>query len=148
MARLRQPKLANLHFAIGLHRRLEEAGAPAIALAAHPGLTNSDLQSTTHELGGAGIQGRFWDLASDVAGMSVERGALSQVRAATDPRATGGTLYGPRFAVFGSPTRRPLLPFGVDRGIEVLWEVSERETGVALDVPGAMAARDSGQSRP
>jgi len=29
-----------------------------------------------------------------------------------------------------------------------LWEVSERETGVVLDVPGAMAARGSGQSRP
>ncbi len=131
-------KLANLHFAIGLQRRFEDAGAPAIALAAHPGLTNSELQSTTHQLGGAGIQGKFWDVASDVAGMSVERGALSQIRAATDPAAKGGMLYGPLFATFGPPTARPLLPFRVAKGVETLWQVSERETGVAIDVPAAM----------
>ncbi len=130
-------KLANLHFAIGLARRLEAAGARAIALAAHPGLTNSELQSTTHQLGGAGVQGKFWDLASDRMGMSVERGVLSQLRAATDPSAKGGMLYGPLFATFGPPTPRPLLPFGVSSGIEALWQVSERETGesIDLDVP-------------
>ena len=47
-------KLANLHFSIGLNQRLEAAGANAISLCAHPGLTNSDLQATTHASGGAG----------------------------------------------------------------------------------------------
>jgi NAD(P)-dependent dehydrogenase (short-subunit alcohol dehydrogenase family) len=127
-------KLANLHFAIGLNQRLESAGAAAISLAAHPGLTNSDLQSTTHASGGAGASGVFWDKASSLTGMSIEYGALSQLRAATDPKAQGGTLYGPLFVTFGPPVRKPLAPFGVARGIEVLWEVSERETGVSLQV--------------
>jgi NAD(P)-dependent dehydrogenase (short-subunit alcohol dehydrogenase family) len=128
-------KLANLHFALGLDQRLRAAGARASALAAHPGLTHSDLQATTHQAGGAGAMGRFWDLASGTFGMSTEQGALSILRAATDPGATGGSLYGPLWASFGPPVRRPLLPFGTARGIEVLWEVSERETGVALAVP-------------
>ena len=35
--------------------------------------------------------------------------------------------------------RRPLLPLpGSDAAIDTLWEVSERETGVALDVAAAL----------
>ena len=128
-------KLANLHFAIGLDRRLRAVGASAIALAAHPGLTNSDLQSTTHAAGGAGFSGLFWDKASSWTGMSVAAGALSQLRAATDPTAKGGTLYGPLFVTFGPPVRKPLLPLGTAAGIDRLWEVSERETGVPLELP-------------
>lgn len=127
-------KLANLHLAIGLDQRLRAAGASAIALAAHPGLTNSDLQATTHASGGAGFSGWFWDKAATYAGMSVPHGALSQLRAATDPGARGGTLYGPLFATFGPPVRRPLSPLGTAAGVARLWEVSERETGVALEV--------------
>ena len=130
-------KLANLHFAVGLNQRLEAGGATAISLVAHPGLTNSDLQATTHATGGAGASGWFWDKASSLTGMSVPYGALSQLRAATDPKAEGGTLYGPLFATFGPPVRKPLFPFGMETGIERLWEVSERETGVALEVPAA-----------
>ncbi|MGI8726260.1 MAG: SDR family NAD(P)-dependent oxidoreductase, partial [Solirubrobacterales bacterium] len=44
-----QSKLANLHFGIGLQRCFEDAGASASSLVAHPGLTNSDLQSHTVE---------------------------------------------------------------------------------------------------
>lgn len=131
-------KLANLHFAVGLEQRFRTAGADAIALAAHPGLTNSDLQARTHRSGGAGRLGRFWDVASDRVGMSVDQGVLSQLRAATDPAAEGGTLYGPLWVTFGPPVAKPLLPWGMARGTETLWEVSERETGVAVDVPAAM----------
>jgi hypothetical protein len=36
--------------------------------------------------------------------------------------------------------RKPVLRrFDLDKGIAVLWEVSERETGVALDVRAAAA---------
>ena len=41
----RRSKLANLHFTLGLQREFERAGVPARSLAAHPGVTNSDLQS-------------------------------------------------------------------------------------------------------
>jgi hypothetical protein len=66
-------------------------------------------------------------------GMKADRGALSQLRAATDPKAEGGQFYGPRFVQAGPPVRLPVLRPGNKEAIATLWEVSERETGVTLD---------------
>lgn len=130
-----QSKLANLHFAVGLNRRLEAGGAPTVSLVAHPGLSNTDLQSTTAREGG----GHFWDRMSDAFGMSPADGALPQLRAATDPDAGGGQLYAPRWAQFGAPVRRPLSPRSTStRAIEALFGVSEAETGLTIDVAEAM----------
>jgi hypothetical protein len=71
--------------------------------------------------------------------MSPAHGALSQLRAATDPAAKGGEFYGPLFVNTGPPVRKPVLRrLGMDAAIKCLWEVSERETGVVLDVGTAM----------
>jgi NAD(P)-dependent dehydrogenase (short-subunit alcohol dehydrogenase family) len=128
-------KLANRHFAMGLQQRFTAAGVDTLALTSHPGLTNSDLQATTHQAGGAGWQGPFFHWLTEHVGMSNERGALSQLRAATDPTAKGGTMYGPLFATAGPPVRRPLVRKGSDAAIAVLWDVSTRETGLAIEVP-------------
>jgi hypothetical protein len=67
-------------------------------------------------------------------------GALSQLRAATDPAAKGGEFYGPLFVSSGPPTRKPVVrKLGMDKAIATLWEVSERETGIAIDVRAAAA---------
>jgi hypothetical protein len=67
--------------------------------------------------------------------MSPAEGALPQLRAAVDPAARGGEFYGPRFVNNGAPIRKPVFRrLGMQRAIEKLWEVSERETGVALDL--------------
>ena len=71
--------------------------------------------------------------------MDVARGALSQLRAATDPGAKGGEFYGPLFASNGPPVKKPILRVvGLDKAIATLWTVSERETGVTLDVAGSL----------
>lgn len=127
-------KLAMRHLAVGLQQHFDAAGVDALAIGAHPGLTNSDLQSTTHALGGAGIQGPIWDTLSDWFGMSVSRGALSQLRAATDPSATGGSFYGPMFAIAGPPVRKPLVRPGSDGAVRRLFEVCETETGLSLGI--------------
>lgn len=127
-------KLAMRHLAVGLQRRFEAAGIDAIAVGAHPGLTNSDLQATTHAAGGAGIQGPIWDALSSWFGMSVPRGALSQLRAATDPAVRGGSYYGPLLGVAGPPVRKPLVRPGSARAVRRLFEVCEQETGLALDL--------------
>lgn len=68
--------------------------------------------------------------------MSPEEGARPQLRAATDPAATGGQLYAPRFVNNGAAVRRPILRrVGLDRAIDRLWEVSERETGLKIEIP-------------
>ncbi|HJQ77850.1 MAG TPA: oxidoreductase [Acidimicrobiia bacterium] len=133
-------KLANLHFAIGLDQRLRTAGAPARSLVAHPGLTTTDLQPNSVRETGGGTSQRFWQWLAARTGMSPARGALAQLRAATDPTASGGQLYAPRFVNFGSAVRRPLL--GRSRrqeSIDTLFAVSRAETGLDIDVAAVMA---------
>jgi NAD(P)-dependent dehydrogenase (short-subunit alcohol dehydrogenase family) len=128
-----QAKLANFHFGLGLHRLLDQAGATAGSLIAHPGLSNTELQAVSVEETGGGLSQRFFlGLARNV-GMSPGEGALSQLRAATDPSATSGQFYGPLFVNNGPPVRKPVLRrLGMSRAIKRLWEVSERETGLEL----------------
>ena len=130
-----QSKLANYHFAVGLHRRLIGAGAGGASLLAHPGLSNTDLQAHSVAETGGGASQRFFHLLARFTGMTPARGALPQLRAATDPAARGGQFYAPRFVNFGAPVRRPFLRrIGLTRDIDALWDVSERETGERFDV--------------
>jgi NAD(P)-dependent dehydrogenase (short-subunit alcohol dehydrogenase family) len=130
-----QSKLANFHFAIGLQRRLEAAGAPVSSLIAHPGLSNTDLQAVSVQETEGGLSQRFFHRLAGSTGMTPERGARPQLRAATDPEARGGDFYVPRFVNNGPAVRRPILRrIGMDSAIARLWEVSERETGLEIDL--------------
>jgi NAD(P)-dependent dehydrogenase (short-subunit alcohol dehydrogenase family) len=134
-----QAKLANFHFGLGLQRELEKAGAGTASLIAHPGLANTDLQAVSVQATGGGASQRFFYILARRTGMSAADGALPQLRAATDPAAKGGELYGPRFVNSGPPVRRPILRrLGMDKAIAALWEVSERETGLPIDVHTAV----------
>jgi len=134
-----QSKLANLHFAIGLQREFEAAGASALSVAAHPGLTNSDLQARSVRENES-FWTKFFHGATTSIGMSPRYGALSQLRAATDPNVPGASFWGPLFVNTGPPVRKPLLRrFDLNPGIRRLWEVSQRETGIAMNVAGALA---------
>jgi len=136
-----QAKLANFHFGLGLQRELERGGAGTASLIAHPGLSNTDLQAVSVRETGGGTSQRFFLYFARRTGMSAADGALSQLRAATDPAAKGGEFYGPRFVNSGPPVRKPIVRrLGMDKAIAALWEVSERETGIAIDVRAAAAA--------
>ena len=133
-------KMANLHFGLGLQQRFAAAGVRASSLLAHPGLTNTDLQARAVREGGAGRVGAFFEVLTARSGMSPFEGARPQLRAATDPRARGGELYAPRYGSHGPAVRRPILRrFGLQEQIDVLWQVSERETGIPLDARTAGA---------
>jgi NAD(P)-dependent dehydrogenase (short-subunit alcohol dehydrogenase family) len=128
-----QAKLANFHFGQGLQRDLADAGTTAASLIAHPGLSNTDLQAVSVRETGGGASQRFFHTLARRTGMTPAQGALSQLRAATDPKARGGEFYGPLFVNNGPPVRKPILRrVGMSRAIANLWEVSERETGVKL----------------
>ncbi|HET7051736.1 MAG TPA: oxidoreductase [Solirubrobacteraceae bacterium] len=130
-----QAKLANFHFGLGLQRELEQARASAASLIAHPGLSNTELQAVSVEETGGGVSQRFFLMLAQRTGMTSAQGALSQLRAATDPSAKGGDFYGPRWINNGPPVRKPILRrIGMTSAIAKLWEVSERETGTALAV--------------
>ena len=136
-----QAKLANFHFGLGLQRELARASAGTASLIAHPGLSNTDLQAVSVRETGGGASQRLFLFAARRTGMSAADGALSQLRAATDPAAKGGEFYGPLFVNSGPPVRKPIVRrLGMDKAIAALWEVSERETGIAIDVRAAAAA--------
>src|SRR5690606_31726248 len=46
-----QSKLANLLFALELHRRIKTARSPVLSIAAHPGLAHTGLVATGRETG-------------------------------------------------------------------------------------------------
>ncbi len=127
-------KIANMNFALELNHRLERAGAPAVSLAAHPGFSNTDLQAhSAREHGGASQ--RFFAKTVQWVGMPPSRGALPQLRAATDREARGGELYVPRWVNSGSPVRRPVTGSrNRPDSLQTLWDLSESATGIEFDV--------------
>ncbi len=128
-----QSKLANYHFALGLQREFERRELRVGSLVAHPGLSNTNLQTHTMEEGSGGLFGAVSLALATRTGMTPARGALPQIRAATDPAARGGQMYAPRFITTGAPVPRPILRrVGLGKAIDTLWEVSERMTGVAF----------------
>lgn len=136
-----QTKLANRLLAMGLQARFERAGVDAMSLVAHPGGTNSDLQSHTAAQGGAGFQARFFEKLTPIVGMSTDHGALSQLRAATDPGVDPHHQYCPLFSFTGPPVGKPMVKPGTEADIERLWALNEADTGVTLDVDEALASR-------
>lgn len=128
-------KRANLQFALELNRRLAAAESPVTAHAADPGFSNTDLQAASTRNSDGGWSQRFFHVAVGWFGQSPARGALTLLRAASDPAATGGSLFRPKWVAAGPPVLggiRPNLRKPAD--LAALWDLSEAETGVTLDV--------------
>ncbi|KAA0110801.1 SDR family NAD(P)-dependent oxidoreductase [Mycolicibacterium sp. P1-5] len=127
-----QSKLANLMFAYELQRRLAAAQAKTIAVAAHPGVSNTEL---IRHVPGSSLPGV--KLVSGLLLNSPELGALATLRAATDPTATGGQYYGPDGfrELRGHPKLVSSSKQSHDRDIQQrLWTVSEELTGVTFPI--------------
>jgi NAD(P)-dependent dehydrogenase (short-subunit alcohol dehydrogenase family) len=118
-----QSKLANLLFTSELQRRLDQAGSPVKALAAHPGYSATNLQGHTGRKLGDAVMSLGNKLATDA-----DFGARQTLFAASQDL-PGDTFVGPRFGVLGrtQPVGRSLLAKRVDTGKE-LWELSEQLT--------------------
>jgi NAD(P)-dependent dehydrogenase (short-subunit alcohol dehydrogenase family) len=119
-----QSKLANQLFTLGLQRRLESAKlSHVIAVAAHPGMTDTDLTRSI-----------MW--SNRWLGMAANQGALPTLRAAFDPEVEGGSYYGPNGfqQIKGDPIK--IDPVSAAKVVEVqdrLWKDSEAITGVKFE---------------
>jgi NAD(P)-dependent dehydrogenase (short-subunit alcohol dehydrogenase family) len=128
-------KLANYQFGIELARRLEAAGSSVSSLVAHPGLSRTNLQVATVENAGVGVSGRFWQVVARYAGMKPLDGTLPALRAATDPAARNGQVYGPRWTMRGAPVAIDLEEKRADKAAtERMWRISEAETGTVFSL--------------
>ncbi|MFJ8603544.1 SDR family NAD(P)-dependent oxidoreductase [Streptomyces shenzhenensis] len=124
-----QAKLANLMFTYELQRRLAPHGT-TVAVAAHPGVSNTELARNTP----AALRVPVTWLAPLLT-QKPEMGALPTLRAATDPAVTGGQYYGPgnRGEIRGYPKLVTSSPDSHDQAVQQrLWTVSEELTGVTF----------------
>ena len=122
-----QSKLANLLFTRELDRRLREAGAPALAIAAHPGSTKTNLQQHSRLM--YGVVAMFSQQPPD--------GALPTLYAATAPDVEGGQYFGPgrMMEMIGPPRPARSTPAAKNMAVaKRLWEVSEELTGVSYGI--------------
>jgi len=122
-----QSKIANLLFTYELQRRLAAAGKNTIAVAAHPGWTETNLQEHAK---GVKFLNRF--LAQEPL-----MGALPTLYAATEPGVNGAEYFGPRgfMEMNGPPKKVKSNRRSHDRNVaERLWNVSEELTGVHFQI--------------
>jgi NAD(P)-dependent dehydrogenase (short-subunit alcohol dehydrogenase family) len=127
-----QSKLANLLFALELDRRLRAAGSAVKSLAAHPGYSATNLQSS----GPPRVDALLMAPVNRFYAQSDEMGALPTLYAATVPGLEGGAYIGPDGLgeMRGYPTR--VSPNGTARDEALarrLWTVSEQLTGVKVE---------------
>jgi NAD(P)-dependent dehydrogenase (short-subunit alcohol dehydrogenase family) len=118
-----QSKLANLLFTYELQRRFEGAGVDAIAAAAHPGWTATNLQ----------VHWRMVRILNPLMAQKPKMGALPALYAATAPDVHGGDYYGPGGwqELRGYPTKVRSSDRSHDTAVAArLWAVSEELTGV------------------
>jgi NAD(P)-dependent dehydrogenase (short-subunit alcohol dehydrogenase family) len=129
-----QAKLANLLFTYELQRRLQ--GTNTIAVAAHPGGSNTELARNMP----AALRALTAALAPLMQG--ADMGALPTLRAATDPDVLGGQYYGPDG--FGEQRGYPKVVASSAASHDTaaqrrLWTVSEELTSVTYPVVRGIA---------
>ncbi|MFL5843619.1 MAG: oxidoreductase [Solirubrobacteraceae bacterium] len=125
-----QSKLANLLFTLELQRRLDEAGSPVRAMAAHPGYASTNLQGNT----GSPLQHALMWLANRTVAQSDAAGAEPTVYAATEDL-PGNSYVGPNGLqeMRGKPTLVNRSSAALDEEMaRGLWELSEQLTGVGF----------------
>ncbi|MBR1125125.1 SDR family oxidoreductase [Bradyrhizobium lablabi] len=130
-----QSKLANLMFAFELQRRSSAAGWGITSVAAHPGVSRTELiPNGAGRISLAGLVRTFlWFLFQPPA-----QGALPTLFAATSPDAVPGGYYGPDKLgeTRGSPAVARVPPQADDDAVASrLWDVSARLTGANFALP-------------
>jgi NAD(P)-dependent dehydrogenase (short-subunit alcohol dehydrogenase family) len=128
-----QSKLANLLFAKELDNRLKQHGISTISLACHPGISSTNL----FKLGKKDTPSWYLKALMKVFLQSASMGSLPTLYAATDKKLIGGEYIGPdgRGNRKGNPAiETPASGVYHPETMKMLWEVSEKLTGVTYDL--------------
>lgn len=127
-----QSKLACVMFAFELSRRSKAAGWGVESIAAHPGISRTDLlPNGAGQTSAAGMARRFLPFLFQPAW----QGALPTLYAATDPAARDGAYYGPDRlgGTRGYPTEEQPPKQALDTSVAArLWDASQELTNVTL----------------
>jgi NAD(P)-dependent dehydrogenase (short-subunit alcohol dehydrogenase family) len=125
-------KLSNLLFTHELQRKIEAAGINAIAVAAHPGVSKTNLARYIEDK-------LFFKILYPLMLpfiQSQDMGALPQIRASVDPNVKGGEYYGPDgfMEMKGYPVK--VKTNAASNNLEdakKLWDLSEKLTKVKFE---------------
>ena len=131
-----QSKLANLLFTLELERRLDAAGLPVAAYAAHPGYAATNLTAAGPTQRGSTLQLRLVKVMDRVLGQSAAMGALPTLRAATDASLPPGSYLGPDGLLEQRGHPVVVVPSDDARDASMaraLWDRSEELVGVRWD---------------
>ncbi|MSY16143.1 MAG: SDR family NAD(P)-dependent oxidoreductase, partial [Actinobacteria bacterium] len=88
-------KLANLLFVAELERLRIKNKWTFMPMAAHPGYSNTNLQSVSPQMRGNKLEEQFINGMNNILAQSAERGALPTLCAAVFPELLGGSFIGP-----------------------------------------------------
>lgn len=125
-----QAKLANLMFALELQRQSDKHGWGITSIAAHPGVSRTNLLITgAGKWSGPGIARTFLPFLFQ----PQSQGALPTLFAATSPDAKGGIYYGPNkmSETRGFPAIAKIPAQALDENVAAeLWKVSQVLAGV------------------
>ncbi len=136
-----QSKLACLMFALELERRSRAGGWGVRSIAAHPGISRTDLLlNAPGEFSFERIMRSLLPFLFQPAA----QGALPTLFAATAPNAEGGAYYGPdkMGETRGHPASAKVPPQALDgMAAARLWQVSEALTGVSFEPAPRMLTR-------
>ena len=131
-----QSKMANLLYTFELNRLAQRAGVNLMPVAAHPGMSSTNLATSGIEGHGQSLLAQLTDRMQGLVTQSAYDGSLPTVRAATDPEAAGGDYYGPRdlFEAIGPPVKVGTNDYAKREDVAAqLWQVSEELTGVKYE---------------
>ncbi|MGH3751543.1 MAG: oxidoreductase [Pseudonocardiaceae bacterium] len=129
-------KLANLLFTFELDRRARAVGRNLLAVAAHPGLADTELAANTARMYSAGPFATVVRWGTKLITQGATRGALPQLYAATAPGVRSGEYYGPTGPgqTRGAPGQVAASPAACDEHTaRLLWERTAELTGVTPD---------------
>lgn len=127
-----QSKLACLMFSLELDRRLKAAGSQVISVAAHPGVSNTDLSRHINKVVLFLLYPLFLLMIH-----APRKAALPTLMAALDSKVEGGDYFGPnsRRGMKGAPAKVEAKPHAYNEEVaKKLWEVSEDLVGIQFDL--------------
>ncbi|WP_268224497.1 oxidoreductase [Sinomicrobium oceani] len=121
-------KLADLLFTYEFNRKLKENGSTILSVAAHPGVTKTDLQRNISEAELQTLLAEFKEV------MEPWQGALPTLFAATDASVIGGTFYGPdgenEYVGYPAPSKHHTAAMADRQLAADLWSYAEKMTGI------------------
>ena len=125
-------KLADILFTYELDRKLKEGGSNIISVAAHPGVTRTDLQRHIPELQLEGMLAEYSEV------MKPWQGALPSLFAATDPSVKGGEFFGPdgekEFSGYPAISKHSTSAMNNQQLAQKLWTYAEKASNLRFNI--------------